>query len=188
MSYDAPPPPPPSTPPPPPSAGGPSGPGFDPKTINPYDWAILGIGVLLFIFSFFSYWTAKASYGGVSISASTGGWHFSDLTFFSWFAFLFGFLAAVVVALALFVPTVKLPAPTYIASLGLFALSFVLYLIGSFAAGPDVSGAGFSFGPGFSQILSIILVFAGIVLTIMRAQQTGAALPGPLAKLPKIGK
>jgi len=174
--------------PPTPPAGRPYGTPFDPKSINPYDWAILGIGLLLFIFSFFSYWTAKASFGGYSVSASTGGWHFSDLTFFSWFAFLFGFAAAVVVALGLFVPTVKLPVPTYVAALGLFALSFVLYLIGSFAAGPDVSGTGVSFGPGFSQILSIILVFIGFGLALLRAQQTSTVLPGPLAKIPKIGK
>jgi len=47
---DTPPPPPPSQWGPPPG-GGPAK--FDPKTVNNLDWGILGIGALLFIFSFF---------------------------------------------------------------------------------------------------------------------------------------
>jgi hypothetical protein len=33
----------------------------------------------------------------------------------------------------------------------------------------------------------MILVLAGVVLSLMRMQQTGAQLPGPLANIPTIG-
>lgn len=179
MSYDAPPPPPPPStpPPPPPAAGGPSRGAFDPKTINPYDWAILGIGVLLFIFSFFSYYTF--SFG--PYSTSTSGWHFSSGSAPGWFGFAVGFLSAAVVAVALFVPTITLPASGYLIATAGFALSFLLYLIGFFTLNDLL-------GHGFSYWLSFILVIVGAVLSLMRAQQTGTALPGPLANVPKIGK
>ena len=62
MTFQPPPPGPPGgppAPPPPPGQWGPtpaggSRPGaFAPKTVNPLDWALLGIGGVLFLFSFF---------------------------------------------------------------------------------------------------------------------------------------
>jgi hypothetical protein len=152
--------------------------------VNPLDWVLVGIAPFLFIFSFFGYWTA--SYG--PYSASTGGWHFSNLSFFSWFAFVIGFGASAAVSVALFAPQIKLPKAAYLLAIMGFGISFVLYLIGSFAAGPDLTGTGVSFGPGFSQILSIIVVAGGAVLALVRAQQTRTALPGPLGNIPTIGR
>lgn len=179
MSYDAPPPPPPPNNPPPPAGPGAagSGAGFDPKTINPYDWAILGIGLLLFIFSFFSYYTISF----LGYSDSTGGWHLGNGSAPGWFGFALGFLSAVVVAVALFAPTVTLPRSAYLIAMAGFALSFLLYLIGFFTLDSLL-------GHGFSYWLSFILVIIGAVLSLLRAQQTNVALPGPLAKTPKIGK
>src|SRR5947208_12117487 len=100
---DSPPPPPPPPPPgqwgPPPGGGG----SFDPKTVNPLDWAILGAGLLIFIFSFVSYYTF--SEGGFSVSENA--WH----GFFGWFAMLLALIGSVVVAMELFVPQVKMPWP-----------------------------------------------------------------------------
>jgi hypothetical protein len=151
------------------------------------DWGIVGIGALLFIFSFFDYYSASVSYGGFSASSSASGWHFSDGTWIGWFAFIIGLASAAVVALSLFLPSFKLPVATYVAAIGGFALSFVLYIIGIFVVGPDVNAPGFDFSPGFSYWLSLILVAAGAVLALMRAQQTNTALPGPLSGLPNIG-
>ena len=137
-----PPPPPPQGPPPgqppgqwgpPPGQPGPGGSGgFDPKSINQFDWALLGIGVLLFLFSFFAYYTVDVG----AFSDSTGAWHFGDLSFIGWFAFLAGLAGSVVVALAIFMPHVKLPFPNYVAALGLYAISAILYIIGFIAIGP----------------------------------------------------
>lgn len=183
------PPPPPPPPPAVPPAGGPQA--FDPKSVNQFDWGILGIGVLLLIFSFFAYYTLDAG----PISDSTGGWHFSNGSFIGWFAFIVGLAGSAVVALSIFVPSFKLPVPTYVAAIGLFLLSFVLYLIGFFAIGPDTSGApkeiadaiDDAFGFGFSYWASFILVIVGAVLSFLRAQQTNTALPGPLGNIPKLG-
>src|SRR5262245_34841338 len=77
---------PPAPPPPPPGQwgpppGGPAGSGgsFDPKTVNPLDWAILGIGFLIFIFSFIDFYSgATITCGGRSADVSGGSesaWH-----------------------------------------------------------------------------------------------------------------
>jgi hypothetical protein len=194
MSYQPPPQPPGGTPPPPPPPGqwGPpsgSNPGFDPKSVNPLDWAILGIGFLLFIFSFFDYYSwdfPGVKIGGQSIgggSYSWSAWHFSHGLFIAWFAFLFGLAAAVLVALQLLVPSFKLPVSNRVAATGLFAASFVLYIIAIFAHsdfGPDG-------GHGFSFWLSLILSLVGTVLSLARAQQTGETFPGALSALPNVG-
>lgn len=52
MTHDVPPPGPPAQP---PNTGGPSGGSFNPASVNRLDWAILGIGFIVFIFSFFGY-------------------------------------------------------------------------------------------------------------------------------------
>jgi len=209
MTFQPPPPPPP--PPGPPAGGPPAGPppgewgpppgqgpsgagGFDPKSVNQFDWGILGVGALLLIFSFFDYYTVSVG----PISDSTGGWHFSDGSFIGWFAFILGLAGAGVVALGLFMPHVKLPMANYAAAILLFGASAVLYILGFFIIGPDDGVCGGvsacedaidnAFGFGFSYWASLILVIAGAVLAMMRAQQTGATLPGPLNNMPKIGK
>lgn len=188
MTYQPPPPPPPGPGGPPPGQwGGHARPGFDPKSVNPLDWAVLGIGAILFIFSFFAYYSF--SFGGYEVggykvsgfSESFSAWHFSGGTFIGWFAMLLGVLAAAALALQLFVPAVSLPMNARLLSMCLFAASFVLYVIGLFAMDVDLGDHGFSYW------LSLVLAAGGAVLALMRAQQTGTALPGPLAGMPNIG-
>ena len=185
MTFQPPPPPPGDNPPPPPPPGQwgpPSGGGasFDPKNVNPLDWALLGIGLLTFIFSFISYFTA--SYAGYS--TSTSAWH----GFFGWFATLVALAAAVVVGISLFAPQVKLPWPTYLISLGLFALATLCTIIALFTNPyPDANIPGYDTGHGFGYWASLILVIAGTVISLMRVQQTGTQLPGALGNLPDIG-
>ncbi len=199
------PPPPPAGPPPGqwgPPPGGPAGSGgsFDPKSVNPLDWAILGIGLLVFLFSFIDFYSgATITCGGRSADISGGSasaWH--DIFgggFFAWFAMLFGVAGAVFVALALFMPAMKLalPVSNRVLGLGLFALGALFEIIsifvtpgydtGGFAAG----GCSADIGHGFGFWFSLILLLAGTVVALMRVQQTGEALPGPLAGLPNIG-
>jgi hypothetical protein len=190
MTFQPPPPgdnPPPPPPPPPGQWGPPSGGSgaFDPKTVNPLDWGILGVGLLTFIFSFISYYTVSVSVRGFgSGSDSTTAWH----GFFGWFGTLLALAAAVVVALALFAPQVKMPWPNYLVALALFALATLSTFIALFTNPyPDVNVPGYDTGHGFGYWASLILCIAGVVLCLMRVQQTGVKLPGALGNLPDIG-
>jgi hypothetical protein len=200
MTFQPPPPPPGNNPPPPPPPGQwgpPAGgqPAFDPKTVNPLDWTLLGIGVLVFLFSFIDFYSgADITCGGRSASFSGGSasaWH--DIIgggFFAWFAMLFAIAGAVLVAIDLFTPQVKLPVATRLASLGLFALAALFEIIAIFVTpGADTgfSGCSVSINHGFGFWLSLILILGGTVVALMRAQQTGTQLPGPLANMPNIG-
>jgi hypothetical protein len=166
-----------------PSYGGPPAPaaGFNPASVNPLDWGILGVGFLVLIFSFFSYYKATAS-GIVSVSQSYSAWH--DIFgggFFGWLGIIVAVAGAVIVALELFMPTAKLPVPARLLALGLFALGFVLELL-AIVAHPKFaseSGLGFkvSFGHGFSFWIELILTLAGTVLCFLRLQATGGKLP-----------
>jgi hypothetical protein len=188
MTFQPPPPPPGDNPPPPPPPpppgqwGQPSGAGgpVDPKTVNPLDWAILGLGLLTFIFSFFDYYTA--SYG--PFSASESAWH----GFFGWFAMLLAVAGSVAVGLELFMPQFKMPWPNRVVGLALYVLAVVCMVIAGFVT-PGVSGAisGVDFGRGIGFYGSLIFILAGTVLSFMRAQQTHTQLPGPLGNLPQIG-
>jgi hypothetical protein len=190
MTFQPPPPPPGGNPPPPPPPppgqwgpppGGASGPQkFDPKNVNSLDWGIIAAGVLAFIFSLFSYYTG--SYGGLSVS--TSAWH----GFFGWAAALLAVVGAALVAMELFAPQVKLPVKTRLASLGCFAAATLFVIIALFTNAYDNPGiAGVDTGHGFGYWASLIVIVAGTVLALMRAQQTGTALPGALGNMPNIG-
>lgn len=186
MSFQPPPPPAGENPPPPPPGqwGPPPGgghsahrPGFDPKTVNPLDWAILGAGALIFIFSFTDYISAPLGIGW-------NAWHFDHWMFLTWFAMVFGVLGAAAVAAELFAPNVRTRWPNRTLALVLFAASFVLYFLGIFVHF-DFEGIA---SRGFGFWISLILAAAGVVLALMRAQQTDVRLPGAFAKLPNIGQ
>ncbi|MDT4987746.1 MAG: hypothetical protein QOI74_1840 [Micromonosporaceae bacterium] len=195
MTFQPPPPPPGGNPPPPPPPGqwgpppgggypAPQG-GFDPKTLNPLDWGILGAGLLAFIFSLFDYYTVSVSGGGFSVSDSASAWH----GFFGWFAALLAVVGAALVALDLFAPQVKLPIATRLAGLAAFALATLCVIIALFVI-PD-GGAdnipGVDTGHGFGYWASLIVIIAGLVLSLMRLQQTGGKLPGALGNMPNLG-
>jgi len=188
MTFQPPPPgdnvPPPPPPPPPgqwgPPPGGAGQPSFDPKTVNTLDWAILGLGFLTFIFSFFDYYTASVG----PYSASESAWH----GFFGWFAMLLAVAGSVSIGMELFMPQMKMPWPNRVVGLALYVLATVCMILAGFIT-PGVSGSipGVSFGRGVGFYGSLIFILAGVVVSFMRAQQTNTALPGPLANLPKIG-
>ena len=193
------PPPPPPPPPgnwgPPPGGGYPAPRNFDPKNVNPLDWALVGIGFLVFIFSFVDFYSgADVTCGGRTASFSGGSasaWHeIFGGGFFAWFAMLFGLAGGALIAMDLFAPQVKLPVATRLAALGLFGLGALFEIIAIFVTpGADTgfSGCSVDINHGFGFWVSLILLLAGAVIALMRAQQTGTALPGPLANMPNIG-
>ena len=194
MTFQPPPPPPGGTPPPPPPSGQPGqwgpppgggypqqqrpGGSFDPKTVNPLDWGIVAAGVLAFIFSLFDYYTISVSLGrGFGTSdGSVSAWH----GFFGWFAALLALVGAALVAVSLFAPQVNLPVPARLAGLGAFALATLCVIIALFVIPDGGAGdiPGVDTGHGFGYWASLVVVLAGLVLSLMRFQQTGGQLPG----------
>ncbi|MEW1863628.1 hypothetical protein OG896_22720 [Streptomyces sp. NBC_00669] len=183
MTHDVPPPP--GSPAPPPHAGGPSGGSFDPASVNRLDWAILGIGFIVLIFSFFDYYSWDFGAYGVHLgSVSWSAWHFDHGLFIAWFAMVLTVLGAGALAASLFAPQIQLPTPARALTFLGFGIGFVLYVIAIFAHS-DFGPAG---GHGFSFWVSLILAGVGAVIALLRAQQTGTELPGPLGNLPRIGQ
>ena len=176
---------------PPPAWGGvPAGrrTSFDPKAVNPLDWGILGAGVLAFLLSFVVFYSARTSvsFGGIkqSSSSSASAWHeIFGGGFFGWIAMVLALAGAVVLALTLFMPQMKLPFPiaARLLVLGLFALAascelLAIFIHPDFASG-STAGFSYSVGHGFGFWLSLIVILAGAVLSFMRLQQTGGTLP-----------
>jgi hypothetical protein len=202
MTFQPPPPPPGETPPPPPPAGGyppPQGSGypapqgaaypappnrFDPKAVNPLDWAIVGLGALILIFSFFEYYHVDLGPFG---SDGAGAWHWSHGSFVAWFGMFFAVLGAAAVALELFAPQVDLPWPKRLVAVTLLGLGSLFYILAIFIHPKFYDERGLSFGHGFSFWLSLVMCLAATVCALMRLQQTGGRLPGALGNLPDIG-
>jgi hypothetical protein len=182
--------------------GSPYGPpargGFDPKSVNPLDWAILGIGFLVLIFSFFGFYTASNSGGAgfAAASKSAGAWHeIFGGGFFGWIAMVFAVAGTVALAITLFAPQIRMPFPGRLIALAGFAAGLLCELLAVFIhpkffhESATILGQHFSadFGHGFSFWISLVLILAGAVLCLMRLQQTGGQLPGPLGNVPNIG-
>jgi hypothetical protein len=144
--------------------------------------------VLAFIFSFINFYTysAKGGFSGVSVDQSA--WS----GFLSLLAILLILVGTALIALDLFAPQVKLPVATRLAGLGAFALATLLLIIALFTV-PDYGGGGPGYdkavdeGHGFGYWATLIMAIVGLVLSLMRLQQTGGKLPGALGNLPDIG-
>jgi hypothetical protein len=174
--------------------------GFDPKAVNKLDWGILGAGVLAFLFSFIDFYDGfDVSSGGRSATVNDGSWTaWHDVAgggFFSWFAMIFAIVGAALVASAIFQPQRSLPMPARVIGLLAFAVALVLEIVGIFVTpgGSDNLGAlgggsdfSVSLNHGVGFWISLIVILAGTVLSLMRAQQTQTAMPGPLANIPKL--
>jgi hypothetical protein len=166
-------------------AGGTARPGigFNPASVNPMDWAIIGLGFLAFIFSFFAYYTYTLHIAGfASATGSWSAWH----GFFGWFAALVAVASAGLVAVELTVPELKLPFPVRLVALGGFALATLCVLLALFVV-PDPGGladSGIDKGHGFGYWASFVFIVAGLVLSVLRLKATGGRFPwekGPTA-------
>jgi hypothetical protein len=208
MTFQPPPPPPPQGPPggpPPPPQGPPGGPppqgpppsqwgpppgqpgqpgrpgsggSFDPKSVNQLDWGILGAGVLIFIFSFVSYYSYSGKGGLSDYSVTDNAWN----GFFGWFAMLLALIGSAVIALELFMPHMKLPFPNRLVGLACYAVATLSVLLALLVV-PDYGGGGPGYdsavdeGHSFGYWVSLILIIVGLVLSFLRFQQTGGQLP-----------
>jgi hypothetical protein len=170
-----------------PYGAGSTKPGFDAKSVNPLDWAALGLPVLALIFSFFSYYdyspkgSCDSSVGGnLCDGIGNSAWH----GFFGWFAILLALIAAALIAIELFAPQAKLPVPARLAALGALVLSVIFTLLALLII-PDGSYKGLTIpsdssevdaGVDWSYWIVLILLIAAAVVTFLRFQQTGGKL------------
>ena len=207
MTFQPPPPPPPPGGPPPPPGGQPPGQwgpppgggpyrapggGFDPKTVNPLDWGILAAGFLTLVFSFFSWYSFSEKGCGKycsGISVHESAWH----GFFGWLAVLLALIGSALVAVSLFAPQIKMPVPARLAGLGCYAVATLCVILALFVTpglsygGVSVGSSNYNSGHSFGYWISLVVIIAGLVLSLMRFQQSGGQLPGALNKMPNIG-
>jgi len=164
---------------------------FDPKSVNQLDWGIMGAGLLAFIFSFVSYYSFSAKNCGDlcdNYNLTESAWN----GFFGWFAMLLAVVGSALVALELFMPQVTLPLPHRLIGLGCYAVATLCVILALFVV-PDYLGGGPGYdkyvdeGHGFGYWISLIVIIAGLVLSLMRFQQGGGKLPGALGGIPNIG-
>lgn len=157
-----------------PAPGQPAGPtgsaaGFNPATVAKGDWAVLGIGVLMLIFSFFGWLTADLGPDG---SISQGGWH-------GWWVLIQLILLAIVVvkAVQVFTGNLRKEIPG-VALAGAGALLVLLTLIALIQA----FNQDFGIGPGFGIWVYFILSFGLTYFLALSAQREGKLpfkVPGP---------
>jgi len=153
--------------------------GFDISKVAPFDLGIIGAGVLAFLLSFFSWYTVSFSgiyggLGGFGADYSGSAWN----GFFGWFAVLLAVAGAAVVAVSIFMPTLKLPVPIRLVALGAFAvsvLSMLLALVVFPEDVPDVSGI--DTGRGWAYWVAFLVIIAGLVLSVLQFLKGGGTLP-----------
>jgi len=152
--------------------------GFDVSNVNPLDWAIIGAGVVAFIFSLFDFYTYKVSFAGFSRSVSTNGWHGGLAPI----AVLLAVAAAVLLALEV-LAVLRMTFPVRLVVLAAFALASLLLLLALFVVpGGDTSGAGalgvdVNKGHGIGYWITLLVVLAGTALSAKRFLDTGGKLP-----------
>jgi hypothetical protein len=162
--------------------------GFDVKSVNPLDWAIVGAGALTFLLSLFGFYSASYSINVAgyknSASQSASAWHaIIGGGFFGWFAMVLAVAGAAVLVVSLVLPSALtiLPVPPRLAVLGLFAAAFVCELLAvvihpAFGSYHD-AGSSSSVGHGFTFWLSLLVILAGAVMSFLRIRQNGDSLP-----------
>lgn len=153
---------------------------FDVKSVSPLDLGIMGIGVLVFLLSFMSYYTysAKVTAGSsfnFSTSASINAW---DGGFFGWFGALASIAAAGILAAAL-IAKIDLPfniRQVVLIAAGVAAVCIVLALL-IVPGHSSFSGPGFKFdkGHGWAYWVSLLLVLGQAALSFRRFQETSSS-------------
>ena len=138
-----------------------------------FDLAIMGAGVLMFIWSLLPYYTVSFDGGaGFSSSGSVTAWH----GFFGWFGALCALGAAILLVLPLL--NVRMTIPTRQVVLGLLGFATLCVVIAFFVIpGGDCQGIqvcedAIDFGHGVGYWLSLLTVIGATALAFMRKDAT----------------
>jgi len=137
------------------------------------DQAVLGLGVLVFIASFFPYYGASGSFLGQHASSSTTAWHS-----YATLALLLLIASTAVAAVKVFggANLPDLPVGWNMIVLGLSALGTVLLIIRSFTLD---SGhiAGFEYGLRWGAYVLMVLAVLHTFVAYMSTRASGEAMP-----------
>jgi hypothetical protein len=153
---------------------------FDPKSVNVLDWALIGAGVLTFIFSLFHFYVVKVKglgdLPGVG-NAAENGWH----GFFAVVAILLAIAASALLAGEV-IAKLKVPFPVHLTVLAAYTVASLFLLIAFFVhpgSGQSYSGNGVSIkvGHGFGYWVTLIIALATTGIAYVRFTQLGGKLP-----------
>jgi hypothetical protein len=137
------------------------------------DQAVIGLGILIFIASFFPWYGYSVHAGGFNASDSISSWH-------SWatIALLLLIAATALAAVQVFTGA-SLPKTAVswnVVVLGLAALGTLLYIIRSFTL-DTASGVGGSVGLKWGAYAVMILALLQTVFAFLRVREAGDAMP-----------
>jgi hypothetical protein len=136
---------------------------FDPKSVSPLDWTVIGAGLVGFISTFFPWYTISFdSPGFASYSAHANGWH----SFLSWFSMLLLVAGGALVLARAMGTQVNLPVPTAVATMAIGALAFLLVLLRWVTLDNGI-------GAGFGLFLGLICAAAMAVASFMAFRAAG---------------
>jgi len=185
MAYGPPPGPPQNPPPgygPPPPGYGPPPPGYPQRpprsapVVDPNDWALMAISLVVFIFSFFEFYTYDPK-GGGCCGVTNSAWH----GFLGWAAVLLILIAGIGVAAAVFAPRPmsRIPVRLIAVILAVFALLFLFIAIfvipdGEYE-GATISSDATDSGHGFSFWIVMVLAVVFLALCVVRYHRTGGS-------------
>jgi hypothetical protein len=145
----------------------------DLKNLPRNDQAVLGLGILAFIASFFPFYGASVKFGNVSASSSITTWHS-----YAVLGILLVLAATVLAGAQVFagssLPTMPLSANFLVA--GLSALGTLLIIIRGFTY-DTASAPGASVGLKWGFYFVMIVCLAQAVFAVMRLRESGEALP-----------
>ena len=161
---------------PPPAPPGPTGrstgrPGagrIDPAAVHRLDWGILAAGVVALFCSFVSYYT----YAVGRVEVSWSAWH----GFFGWFAALLALIGSAAVGAELFLPRIPVPAAHRSIGLAAYTLATLSVLL-ALVVTPALGRTGIGAGHGAGYWISLVVIVAGLLLSLERFRQTGGTLP-----------
>lgn len=146
----------------------------DMRSMPRIDLALIGLGVLVFIASFFPWYGYNFNFGGFgSGSASINSWH-------SWavLALLLLLAGTVVAAVLIFAGAnlPRLPVSWNFVVLALIALGTLIYIIRTFTL-DTASGDGGSVGLKWGAYVVMIFALAQTVVAFLRLRESGEAMP-----------
>ena len=145
----------------------------DVKNLPRNDQAVLGLGVLAFIASFFPFYGVTVKFGGISGSSSITTWHS-----YAVLGILLVLAATVVAGVQIFsgssLPSMPVSANFLVA--GLSALGTLLIIIRGFTY-DTASAPGASVGLKWGFYVVMIVCLAQVVFAAMRLRESGEAMP-----------